>query len=446
MLLNKLLSYTRSSTSRCCRFHLHKKPIGNGFKQWSLLSLAALSYLSVPAWSQDITAEASLSLNQAISKTMAQHPQLRSYQYAKQVADGQLQQAATATPYSINARVEDVLGSGEYRGLSGMQTSLSISWLLENDVIDSRIGVAKSQAQLSQFERQLTVLDVAADTATHFITLLSQQEQLSLAKLAQRTASDMLAQISRRVAVGQLTAIDELRAKANLSKKALVVEDLTHEIEATKAQLAAQWQGNTEFNVAGNLQVIPTSKQLDGLIKQLKNSPQFLHFAAQRQIMQSQMALAKTTAQPSWKFDVGIKRNEAIDDTGFTAGISIPFGGKNRNQGRIRTLNAQQRQNETQADAWYKQVSKELLLISHKIRHNSHVIEALSLETIPTLEQASNQAKKAYQIGSLRYSEWNDVQQDLITTQGELIEAYTNIALLNIELERLAGVSLSANK
>lgn len=423
---------------------LAKKPITNRYNKkqpcWRVISVASLTFLSSQALAQ------TLDLNQAIKQTLAKHPQLRSFQYAKQVADGDRQQASARTPMTINAQIEDVLGTGTYSALSGMQTSLSISWLLEQDIIDSRIDLAKNNANLSQFERQLTALDVAADTANHFITLLSQQEQLILAKLAQRTADDMLKQIIRRVKVGQLKMIDELRARANLSKKALFVEDLTHEIEASKAQLAAQWQGDSEFEVMGNLQQLPTIQSLDSLIKKLKNNPRYLHFAAQRKVMQSKITVAKTTSQPAWKISAGLKRNEAVDDIGFNAGISIPFGAKHRNQGTITMLNAKQQQNQANADAWFKQVSKELLLLSHKIRHNRHVIETLSDTTLPALTQANNQAEKAYKLGSLRYSEWNDVQQELLSTQGELINAYTNIALLNIELERLSGASLSMNK
>lgn len=432
--------------------YLAKKPIVNRYNKkyplWCAISFVSLALISPQSVAQESIKKSQqrLSLSQAIKQTLAQHPQLRSYKFAKQVADGELLQASTKTPMMINAQVEDVLGTGSYSALSGMQTSLSISWLLEQDIIDSRIALAKDSANLSQFKRQLTALDVAADTASHFITLLSQQEQLILAKLAQRTAKDMLKQITRRVKVGQLKVIDELRAQANLSKKALVVEDLTHEIEATKAQLSAQWQGDRDFNVIGNLQQLPNIQSLETLISQLKNNPRYLHFAAQRQIMQSEIALAKSTSQPAWQISAGLKRNEAVDDIGFNAGISIPFGGKDRNRGTITALNAKQQQNQANADAWFKQVSKELLLLSHKIRHNRHVIETLSSTTLPALEQADKQAEKAYKLGSLRYSEWNDVQQELISAQGELIEAYTNIALLNIELERLSGASLSMNQ
>jgi cobalt-zinc-cadmium efflux system outer membrane protein len=417
-----------------------KKPTYNRFKTLSMLTLSAMTSISFTAHA---VVQPTITLNDAISLTLKQHPKLRAFGYANQVAQGYITQAGAKTPMMINAKVEDAMGSGDYSALSGMQTTLSISWLLESRVIKSRINLANQQASIAQFDKELAALNVAAKTATYFITLLSQQQQLSLAKLAHSKASNMFKQISRRVKVGQTNIIDQLRSKANLSKKSLVVEDLTHEIEASKAQLAAQWQGDLNFNITGSLQNIPSASQLDNATNALKSNPQLLRYAAQRQVNQSKIALARVTATPAWKIDVGVKRNEVIDDIGLNAAISIPFGGKNTNRGTIAALSAKQQQNEANADAWYRQMATQLLLLTHKIKHNSHVIDTLSSTTIPALEQADNQAEKAYNLGSLRYTDWYAVQQELIIAQGELIEAYTNIGLFNIELERLSGASIS---
>lgn len=88
-------------------------------------------------------------------------------------------------------------------------------------------------------------------------------------------------------------------------------------------------------------------------------------------------------------------------------------------------------------------MSTQLLLLTHKLKHNRHVIEGLSREAIPALEQASNKAVKDYNSGSYRYTDVYAVQQELVTTQIELIQAYTNIQLFSIELERLTGSSIS---
>ena len=80
-----------------------------------------------------------------------------------------------------------------------------------------------------------------------YITLLAQKENLKLAKIAEDQAKDLLDNVEGRVKAAKANAIDELRARASLSLYELEVEDLVHEIAATKSALAAQWKGTTNF-------------------------------------------------------------------------------------------------------------------------------------------------------------------------------------------------------
>lgn len=384
-----------------------------------------------------------LSLNDAIRLTLKQHPDLVTFSYQQQVSQGLMQQATTKSPLMLSGEIEDTLGSGDYAGISAMQTSLSIAWLLEDKLIDTRINLADKRNQQANFEKEIKALDLAAQTAKIFIKLLSQQEQLKLARLAKKQTIQALEQISIRVKAGKLNLIDQLRAKADLSKKSLVVEDLIHEIEASKSQLVAQWSGKSEFTTFDTLLVIPAMVSLNDANEKLRKNPRIKLFASQQRVIESEILLAKISAEPAWKLNAGIKRNESIDDFAFTAGFTIPLGSKDRNQGKIIALTAQQSQAQAQADAWFSRMSTQVLLLTHKIKHNQHVINGLSNETIPALEQANTYAEQAYKTGNYRYSDWYLVQQELIGSQRELITAYTNIQLFNIELERLTGVSLS---
>jgi cobalt-zinc-cadmium efflux system outer membrane protein len=416
----------------------HQKPTGNRFKLVSKVMIASLSIVSLGSFAQQ-----TINLNDAISYTLQQHPDLKSYSYMQKASEGLIEQASVSSPLTFNAEVEDAFGTGSYSGVSSMQTTLSISWLLEGDRIKSRVNVANQKATISEFERKIRALDLAAETAKVFITLLSQKEQLKLAKLARNQAKQVLGQIKSRVTAGKSNVVDELRAKAELSKKELTVEDLLHEIEASKAQLAAQWEGDTDFTVDGNLLNIPTISQIEMAYKNLKSNPRFEVFSTQQKIAESEIELAKINQKPAWSVNTGIKRNEFVDDYAVTAGISIPFGSENRNRGQITALRAKQNQSSAESDALLKRISTQLLLLTHKLKHNRHVVDGLSSETIPALELANVKAGDAYKVGSYRYTDWYAVQQELVTSQTELIEAYTNIHLFKIELERLTGSSIS---
>jgi cobalt-zinc-cadmium efflux system outer membrane protein len=361
----------------------------------------------------------------------------------QKASEGLIEQAGVSSPLTFNTEVEDAFGTGSYSGVSAMQTTLSISWLLERDKIESRVNVANEKASMAKLNRSIKALNLAAETAKIFITLLSQKEQLKLAKLAKNQTKKVLGEIKTRVTAGKLNVIDELRAKAELSRKELTVEDLLHEIQASKAQLAAQWQGEADFVIDGDLLTIPTIAQIEIAYKKLKSNPRLKVFSSQQQIAEAEIELAKVNQKPSWSVNTGIKRNEFVDDYAVTAGISIPFGSENRNRGQIVALRAKQNQSKAESDALYKRISTQLLLLTHKLKHNRHIINGLSAKTIPALELASKKAGAAYKIGRYRYTDWYAVQQELVTSQTELIEAYTNIHLFTIELERLTGSSIS---
>lgn len=383
------------------------------------------------------------SLQDAVNLTLKQHLELKPFAIRESVNQGLIQQAATATPYNIDVSITDALGSGDYNGLDAMQTELGISWLLEQSQVDARVDVAKAQAQTNQLEQKIKALDLAASTASTFVVLLSQQQQLKLAKLTQHQAEKMLADIRIRVKAGQLAKIDEYRAIADLEKKALVVEDLHHEIEASKSLIAAQWQGNGDFIAKGSLQNVPKINELEALERQLLNNPRLKLFATKERISQSQVNLAKVDNKPAWKVSAGLKHNQALNDVALSAGVSIPFTTSNRNLGKIQALQAQQLEYQAQADAWRSKVSTQLLLLTHKLKHNAHVVEGLNNNIIPALQIASEQAESAFIQGNYRYSDWYDIQQELNTAKVELIEAYSNIHLFNIELQRLTGLSVS---
>lgn len=413
-----------------------KKPIESRF--FRVLSCIGLFSVTLSAHAKN-----TISLNEAIGLSLKKHPELRSYIYKKESALALVEQASVGTPMIVNALAEDAFGTGSYSGVKGLQTTLSISWLLEKDHIDSRVKLANTKVSSASIEQQVKAIDVASETARIYIKLLSQIMKLDLAKLAQRQSQQALEQIKRKVKAGSSFVVDELRAKAALSLVELEVEDLAHEIEASKSQLAAQWEGNTRFAVNGNLANIPSLKDLNTALEGLKANPQLKRFLIEQDVMQSEIDLAIVEQKPSWSISTGIRRNEAVDDFAFTAGISIPLGGNNRNRGQISSLQAKQNQSKAKSDALYQRISTQALLLTHKLKHNRHVIDALANKSIPYLEEASKKAEEAYRLGSYRYTDWHVVQQELVKAQSDLIDAYTNIQLFNIELERLTGTSVS---
>lgn len=402
-----------------------------------------LIFISISSFSATAAVKQPLTLQQAISRTLTVHPDLKAFAFQLQADQGMVTQAAVSAPMTFNARIEDALGSGDFSGISGAKTTLSIAWLLDNKLVDARVNLANNEAKLVAFEQQTKALDIAAKTASIYITLLSQKEQFALAQLALKQANKAFSDVQKQVKSAKTLAVDEYRAKANVAQKALVLEDLTHEIEASRAKLAAQWQGTTDFVASDSLLNIPSIVDVETTYDKLKQHPELARFAAEQRITETAVSLAKAEEKPAWQFNAGIKHDNFNNDVGLTAGISIPLGGENRNRGKIIALQAQQNVKQAKVDAWQKHTSTQILLVSHQLKHNRHVIEGLSTEVVPALESANEGAEKAYALGRYRYSEWYDIQQELINAQFDLISAYANVHQLNIELQRLTGTTLN---
>jgi cobalt-zinc-cadmium efflux system outer membrane protein len=314
---------------------------------------------------------------------------------------------------------------------------------------------AKIQGSTVAFAREIKALDLAAQTAKYFIQVLVNEERLKLSKMTLKQSIKSFEAVTKRVNAGKSSLVDKLKSQAEVTKRELVVEDLTHEVDASKYQLLAQWQGqgqseqHKETSIIGSLLSLPhltltNSTDVDSLFTHLKQLPSVSLFATKQRIVQSEIELARIETKPLWKFTTGLRRYETTDDFGLVAGISIPFGDSNQNQGKINALLASKTELETASQALVHQLNTQLYVLIEQMKHSQHVIHAMTENLIPVLEQAFVEAEKAYKIGRYSYTEWTNTQKELLDAQSDLIAAYQNAHLNNIEIERLTGTSLFA--
>ncbi|HBY85457.1 MAG TPA: TolC family protein [Colwellia sp.] len=392
----------------------------------------------------------SVDLSTAISQTINLHPELKVFANQAEIYKGYVQQASIQSRPEIGLTIEDALGTGDHSGFKRAQSTLSISWVLDNSLVKNRVANANIQGSTVALEREIKALDLAAQTARYFIQVLVNEERLKLSKMSLKQAVKSFEAVTKRVKAGKSSIVDKLKSQAEVAKRELVVEDLTHEVDASKYQLLAQWQGqgqseqHKKTNIIGSLLSLPQLTDIDSLFTHLKQLPSVSIFATKQRIAQSEIELARIETKPLWQFSTGLRRYEATDDFGLVAGISIPFGDANQNEGKIRSLRASQSELATESQALVHKLNTQLYVIIERMKHSSHVIHAVTEKVIPVLEQAFIEAEKAYKIGMYSYTEWMNTQQELLNAQSDLIGAYQNAHLNNIEIERLTGTSLFA--
>ena len=439
------------------KLFINKKPTVNRFflRRYLKLSYAVLiitSIISSYAYSESSPLKL-VDLSTAISQTMNRHPELKVFANKAEIYKGYAQQASIQSRPEIGLSIEDALGTGDHSRFKSAQSTLSISWILDRSLVKNRVSSAKIQGSTVALAREIKALDLAAQTAKYFIQVLVNEERLKLAKMSLNQTIKSFDAVTKRVKAGKSSLVDKLKSQAEVAKRELMLEDLSHEVDASKYQLLAQWQGqgqagqHKKTNIIGSLLLLPqlpltNSSDVDSLFTHLKQLPSVSIFATKQRIAQSKIELARIEAKPLWQFSTGLRRYETTNDFALVAEISIPFGDSNQNQGKINALRASQSELKTESQALVHTLNTQLYVLIEQMKHSQHVIHAVTENIIPVLEQVFVEAEKAYKIGRYSYTEWTNTQKELLNAQSELITAYQNAHLHNIEIERLTGVSL----
>lgn len=400
--------------------------------------------LSLTALAADQALAGSLSMRDVVSRTLNNHPDLRALVSQQEVLKGRIKQAATAQRPQIGLMIEDAMGTGEYSALKSTQTTLTFTWLLDRAQIDSRVKALESETDQLLLDKQIKALDLSALAARQFIEVLIKSERLTLNKLAVQQAKEVLSAIDERIEAGKGSEIERKLGEAELVRRELAVEDLEHEIQASKYQLSALWgQPETDYQLSGSLLDLPPVPVAQSFANKLTRNPNVQRFVTAQRIAQSQIEKARIEARPQWQLTAGLRRYETTDDFGLVAGVTIPWGTADYNAGTVAALQAEQEVLNSQQASLLQQLDAQLYVLLQEMKHSMHVIETIANRIVPTLEAALAESRQAFGQGQLSYNQWSDVRHELLSAQSQLLDAYLGLHLQHIEIQRLTGTSLS---
>lgn len=404
----------------------------------------ALTYL-LPA--DPIRAEAeepesaALALETALYRALSSHPGLVAVHYRIAEREGEREQATLLPNPQLDLTVEDFAGGGEYEGFDAAQTTLGISWLLEGHARRARVGAAEAGSALASAEGEIQRLEVAADTAEHFLESLEAQERLVRAEAAIALAERSVEAVRRRVRAGQAPRAELARAEAELATERLARDDVTHELVTAYHRLAAEW-GATEpdfARVEGDLLALPAVTSYDALVAGLEENPQLARYASEERLARASLRLAEVRKWPTLRPSLGVRRHEASDDWALVAGVSVPIPVLNRGQGAVTRSRASIERTRAEADAARVRLRTTLFALYEELEHYLHRAETLREQVIPRLSEALDGTRRGYERGRYGYFELRSVQVDLLRAENELLDASAGAHRLVVALERLTG-------
>jgi len=410
----------------------------------SVITLLSLPLMPIPSFAEDRIAD-SINLSTAIQRTTEYHPYLHKYQHQFDAQKGREIQASVSIPLEVEVSVEDILGTGDLTGIDNAESSLSIRWVLDDNIINQKVSLESSKKDIIELEQQIAKINLAAQTAHYFLKTLALQDKLAISDQAVKQQQDTIVQIQKRVDAGKTSISDLLRAQAELEKELLQQEDLLHEIKSSMRRLVAQWgERYPDFKTLnGSIAIEPRFITLPELEQKLATSPSLKRFMVLKSITQEKVDLAQVQSKPLWRVSAGVKRYELSGDYGLTAGVTIPIMQANRNQGLIAALRAEQNQQQSEFNALQQSAETQLFVLYQELLHAQHVKEALQERIIPSLNKALEETTRVYLQGKYSFMELTSVQRDLLKAKIELIDANLMVYMTMIEIEKLTGLQLT---
>ena len=390
---------------------------------------------------EEAAPRAALEIQQALEKALAHNKDLAAFEHRIAEQQGRREQVGLLPNPWLDVFVEDALGSGSREDFDQAQTTLSLGWVLEGWVRKGRVGIADAGLELVAADARILRIEVAADTAEHFLTCLASQARLERTEEAIALAERTVAAVTRRVRAGKAPTAELARAEAELATDRLARDDVNHELAAAYHRLAAQW-GETEprfSSVEGDLLALPVVEPYGALVARLERTPQLERYAKEERLAKANLRLAEARRWPALRPLVGVRRYEDTNDTALVAGVVIPIPLLDRNQGQVAESRASVSRARAEAGAARVRLQTTLFELYEELRHYFHRAETLRTEVIPRLVEALEGTRRAYERGRYGYFELRAVQTELLRAQRDLVDASAGAHRLVIALERLTG-------
>lgn len=386
-----------------------------------------------------------ITLMQALIAALLKNPELAAFSQEIRAREAAVLQAGLRPNPIFGANAAN-FGNASIRGFDGDVVTLELSQLIElGGKRAARIEAAKWTRELADWDYEVQRIAVLTQVSQTFTEVLGAQARLDLARQTAELAEQVATAVGNQVKAGEVSPVEETRAKVAL---ATVRADLTRaerELEAARRHLAALWGSVTpRFNrVLGELETVSPIPTLEQLQKRIHQNPELARWSTELMQRQALIDLEKTKAIPDVTVSLGVSKYLMPGDYALVAGVSLPLPVFNRNQGGI--LEAERRRTKAIEERRAAEVRVGTALNTAYQALAAAYAEAVAYKTsvLPGAASAFEAVRKGYRFGQFTLLDVLDTQRTLFAARTQYIRALTAYHQGVAEVERLIGERLA---
>ena len=409
------------------------------------LCLPARAQSSPPATPQTSAAPvraSTFSLDDALARIDASHPDLRLFGYRREALSAELDRAGQRPALTAGATLENAFGSGQLSGLSGAELSLTLASVFERGgKLDARRALAQSRIDALALERESRRLDLLADAARRYLAIAVAQRRIELAQLDIAQRKRAVAAARQRLVAGASPESGLLTAQAALARAELERSRGEQSLLAARQHLAALWgERDPGFaQVAGDPYALPKIAEAGALAQLLERTPELARFVDARRIGEARLRLAQSQATADLDWQVGVRRLQDGGDLALLGGVSFALGARGRAEPEIRGARAELAGLDSERDAQGLALYSTLVEAHGRYRVAALEVARLGQDVLPRLRRAEEASEYAYRNGAISYLELALLQTESAAARQQRLDAAREAQLALIEIQRLTG-------
>jgi cobalt-zinc-cadmium efflux system outer membrane protein len=370
--------------------------------------------------------DSELSLVRASELAMLNNPSIRDARANIDDAQGQAVQAGLYP----NLRFD----SGNPNQIGGMNTQFSPGFT-QHFVRGGKLRLSKAAAEDAVRQATLAYVrqryEVITDVRQQFYQVLSLQERVRVLKNLVELADQSLNISQKLLDSGQGTLTDKLLLRVELRKNQVALRTAELSLAAAKQQLAALL-GTPEMRidrVVGVLNAqLPTWTDEDARATLLARNAELQ--SRRIEIDRTRLLLRRAEAEPTPDWDVtgGWQYNPYNNNGSNPAYMGVFFDLPiwNRNQGGIRSANANVNQAAAQLSAAQNDLLRQLADALARYRSAQQVVETFETSILPDSQQTLQLVRQGYKEGQFDLVRLLEAQRGIVEANLEYIDALYN--------------------
>ena len=388
----------------------------------------ALAVTSQPVLAEPIT------LDEAIRRASEAAPLLQAGEAAISAAQAGARQAAVRPNPSIAVEGENLVGTGPYDVLRQSEVSVTYSQPIERGgKRAARVALAKQDIGVAQASARIARLDLAAAVQRAYIDIQIADFTARISAERLETETGMQRETLRRVRGYKDPLFVETRAAARVAQARLARDEAQTRLAHARNLLASFWAG-----AGADLQLA------DGL--SLTNASAVTVAAADQALRDAEIARARagvvveqSRATRDYTLSGGARYLRGTGDVALLAGVTIPLGRFDRNQGNIERAQAERQRMEFLAEAGRLERLRRLASLRADADAARTRADAIMAEVYPRTVRTLDQVREGYNRGGFNFRDMQDAADAIVAVQDQWLDAITRFRDTQTEIDRLTG-------